>query len=210
MRGALLNGAELQGASVRAARLDAASLQAFLQGADFTDSSMERTDFDFANVWRARNAKCERAYVDHIGETAPSETISKFIVDTTADIPDGPNKERAIDRMRANLSVKENENDADATMASWRKCEQISNQVSQADFEQGIATVLTSLVCDTYDSPEAIAKGIFEYLNMSRFSTGSLTILARKMLNGDGSCVVAKGFDEAMKQRLHALAEPRP
>jgi uncharacterized protein YjbI with pentapeptide repeats len=215
LQGAFLNAAHLQGAVLNGAQLQGASLaEAGLQGVDLYDSSLMHTILENASVWRARNATCEDARVTGVITSAPPpERIANIIDQAVKDIPSErrsrffPSKQDVIDRMRAGLIVDPAEDDTAAIEEVWRKCEQISNQVSQAEFQQKYTAFLRDLTCG---GQKAAAEGIirgFDYkVENGILDKSARAQFARGLLGEDGKpCAATKDLDEATKARLRAL-----
>jgi hypothetical protein len=106
--------------------------------------------------------------------------------------------------MRGGLIVVPAKDDTAAIEEVWRKCEQTSHQVSQADFEKKHAALLRDLVCDAKGSRDAIAKGIIRNWISDHRRVFSAP-LAHGLLGEDGKpCAATNDLDEATKKRVRA------
>jgi uncharacterized protein YjbI with pentapeptide repeats len=172
---ALLVAANLQGADLRGAELDAARLDSVgLQGADLSESAMTHARLSWILVWRAKNASCTNASIDHhapdalvplipdalslhssrgtlptIPETVPAtrDKIKNFIENSVAGISIAKRRQAAIDRMQSGL-VPSAQDDTAEIEAVWHKCAEIS-QHSKTEFENGRVASLGALFCAT-------------------------------------------------------------
>jgi len=205
MRGASLFLTKVQGATFEGAKLQGADLDhADLRGANFKGASLAYSNLSRAMIWRARDAKCEGAYVSQIDESAMAEPITKFIEESVHEIPDDAQKRQATDRLRAGLIV-----DGDGKSAiqeAWGKCEQISKLTSKDDFSESVAAVMVDLVCHTRRNPGVIAIGIVN-ARKERYDAGPfLARFSAGVLGEDGKpCGASGGLDEATKESLREL-----
>jgi uncharacterized protein YjbI with pentapeptide repeats len=163
-----LSEVQLQGASLSGADLSAASLDAVgLQGTDLNRTVMQGTKMSATSVWRASNAGCMDARISGqlfdailptlaktpelplVQGTFPvtSENIENFITESASGIFNPRPKQAAIDRIRSGLIGDPAKDDTMAIEQVWHKCEQVSSEVSQADFEKSISTFLPVLFC---------------------------------------------------------------
>ncbi|MGZ8533829.1 MAG: pentapeptide repeat-containing protein [Candidatus Binatia bacterium] len=235
LQGASFWGAQLQGASLDGADLSTASLeQVGLQGADFNNSAMEGAKLSAVYVWRSNTARCQNARVSGqlsdallpiikhddsfelvrlvVRGTVPatSDNIAKFIEDSVSGIPDPEVKKTAVNRMRSGLIVDPAKDDTTSIEDTWRSCEGMSHNVSQADFDKKTATFLRALFCDAEQhylkgSANAIAKGIIRnWISDKEDRRDFSAQLARGLLSE--SCAATEHLDDGDKKRLRAAA----
>ena len=79
---------------------------------------------------------------------ATSESISKFIAQSVADIRDPKVREAASDRLRSQLLGELNTGNATAVEATRRNCQQISERVERLGFHQRRTEFLRNLFCN--------------------------------------------------------------
>jgi Pentapeptide repeats (8 copies) len=248
---ALLSNAQLQGASLSGVQLGGASLERVgIQGVDLGSSIMQQAMLNSPYVWRARNAACADAKVDQYRSDAvlpakstygtiwPTDTfqatpesVSTFIAQSVADIPDPEVKEAAIDRMRSRLLVEPTKEEIAAIEAIWRSCQEMSQRVDMSDSFERRAEFLRNLYCKAKylacrDHPDcseskssnAIAMGIIRVLEPQGEQLRSASAqLARGLLGEDGKPCPSSGDLRAdIKERLREtissvgpLSEPR-
>jgi uncharacterized protein YjbI with pentapeptide repeats len=238
----LVGSVQLQGARLNGADFSGASLQDVgLQGADLSETAMQNTRISATHVWRANNAACTDARVsgqlsdallptflkdatslEAVSVTVPAtlDNIANFIGQSVADISDEKLKEAAIKRMRSGLVVDLAKDDTKTIEEVWRKCEQISNQVSQADFDKKTAVFMRALFCDakklcpnpfcdTRSTANAVATVIIrgwisDHEDRRHFSAQ----VARGLLGEDGKpCAASKELDEKIRKLLRETME---
>jgi hypothetical protein len=131
-------------------------------------------------------------------------------------------KKAAIERMRSGLMLDAAKDDATAIEEVWRKCEQISDQVSQADFDKKTAVFLRALfcdakkrvcaehlICDPRRSANAIATGIIRsWISDEEDRRDFSGQVARALLSEDGQpCATSKELDEEIREPLREVIE---
>src|SRR5205807_1362059 len=84
--------------------------------------------------------------------------IEEFIDRIVAYVPEW-RKHIVRDRMRSGL-VEPEKNDTDAIAKVWRDCAADAAKVSQPEYDQKHAALLTDLVCKATDNRKEIAAGI--------------------------------------------------
>ena len=88
-------------------------------------------------------------------EPATQEVINRLIEDSVASVLNNERRNTVITRMRAGLIVDPAKDDTAEIAEVWRKCEEASAKVSQADFDKKHAAFLRDLVCDAKESRDA-------------------------------------------------------
>ncbi len=229
LQGARLGSSALQGVSLVEAQLQGASLnKAQLQGAMLLRSRLTQAVLVDSYIWRARTTDCEGARVlgnksDDIVQfkfsrygdgsiPATAEAAAKFIEEFVNDVRNVAIKKNAADRMRAGLIVDPAKDDTAAIQEVWRKCEEASARIPQAEFDKKHAAFLRDLVCNEKYSRDAPAKGIIRNWISDRPERHAFSAqLARGLLGEDGKpCAATADLDEADIRKLRAAIAAAP
>lgn len=166
LQGASLNGAQLQGVSLGLAHLEGASLRdtqlqgvslenAQLQGADFQESALAGTNMSNTALWRTnfKDAKMANVFEDGRTETAISKNEFAELKAAMKDVPGGPLREEAIERiekLNPDVSGSEVTQNRAAT----------DGGVDGGAYQKALAFQLESLVCSWDESSSYVVRGL--------------------------------------------------